>query len=174
MSLRAAFRIAAGELQRQRAHAVAVANAPERTMEDPGPEERLDLERALAMLSDQQRACVVLRDVAGLSAPEAAAVLGTTAATVRVQAIRGRHRFASCWRSVMPDRYDDQLEILRNVDVPDQWDDISRRATDEAVNASADLDGGLGHSRWPLLLAAAAVLVLVAGSAAIWLATTKT
>ena len=89
---RTAFRIAAGELKRRQLRPVPVANVDDRTAEDPAPEERLDIERALATLSDQQRACVVLRYVAALSAPEAAAVLGTTAATVRVQAMRGRRR----------------------------------------------------------------------------------
>jgi len=89
---RTAFRIAAGELKQQRARALSVANVPERTTADLPPEERLDLERALALLSDQQRACVVLRDVAALSARETAAVLRTTPATVRVQTMRGRTR----------------------------------------------------------------------------------
>jgi RNA polymerase sigma-70 factor, ECF subfamily len=89
---RAAFRIAAGELKQQRARARSVANVPERAAADPPREERLDLERSLALLSEQQRACVVLRDVAALSAREAAAVLRTTPATVRVQTMRGRIR----------------------------------------------------------------------------------
>jgi RNA polymerase sigma-70 factor, ECF subfamily len=89
---RAAFRLAAGELKRRQLRPVPVANVDDRTVEEPGPDERLDIERALATLSDQQRACVVLRDVAGLSAPEAAGVLATTAGTVRVQAMRGRRR----------------------------------------------------------------------------------
>jgi hypothetical protein len=67
----------------------------------------------------------------------------------------------------MPDRYDDEIERLRSVEVPDQWDDISRRAADEPVSGPADLDGLRRRVRWPLLLAAAAVLVLVAGSAAV-------
>src|SRR5918996_1121955 len=52
----------------------------------------IDLVRALRTLTDQQRACVVLRDVAGMTAPEVAAALGTSATTVRVQALRGRRR----------------------------------------------------------------------------------
>jgi RNA polymerase sigma-70 factor (ECF subfamily) len=88
---RAAFRIAAGELKQQQ-RARSVANVPERATADPPREERLDLKEALALLSEQQRACVVLRDVVALSAREAAAVLRTTPATVRVQAMRGRTR----------------------------------------------------------------------------------
>jgi RNA polymerase sigma-70 factor, ECF subfamily len=89
---RAAFRIAAGELKRQRARALSVANVPEPTAADPPLEERLDLEKALALLSEQQRACVVLRDLAALPARETAAVLQTTPATVRVQTMRGLTR----------------------------------------------------------------------------------
>jgi DNA-directed RNA polymerase specialized sigma24 family protein len=39
-----------------------------------------------------QRACVVLCDLAGHRAPDAARLLGTTAATVRVQRMRARRR----------------------------------------------------------------------------------
>jgi DNA-directed RNA polymerase specialized sigma24 family protein len=73
---RAAFRLAAGELKRRQLRPVPIANVDDRAMEVLGPDERLDIERALATLSDQQRACVVLR-VAGLSAPEVAGVLAT-------------------------------------------------------------------------------------------------
>ena len=89
---RAAFRIAAGELKQQRARALSVADVPERTTADPPREDRLDLEEALELLSEQQRACVVLRDLVALSARETAAVLRTTPATVRVQTMRGRTR----------------------------------------------------------------------------------
>jgi len=89
---RAAFRIAAGELKQQRAGALSVANVPERTAADPPLDERLDLVKALALLSEQQRACVVLRDVVALSVRETATVLRTTPATVRVQTMRGRTR----------------------------------------------------------------------------------
>jgi RNA polymerase sigma-70 factor (ECF subfamily) len=106
---RAGFRIAAGELhQRRRRPApsgdvidlLAVAgqapHARGRTRRPaPGDDSDLpaigiDLVRALGQLTEQQRACVVLRDVAGLSSPEIAAVLGTTAGTVRVQLFRSR------------------------------------------------------------------------------------
>lgn len=60
----------------------------------------------------------------------------------------------------MPDRYDEELERLRNMDVPDQWDDISRRATVGPVQPS---ELGARRSRWPLLVATVAILVLVAG-----------
>lgn len=86
---RAAFRIAAGELKRRGA-------APEPgAVPDLGvtvPEPALDLIAALHRLSEQQRACVILCDLAGHRAPDAARLLGTTAATVRVQRMRAHRR----------------------------------------------------------------------------------
>ena len=122
---RAAFRIAAGELKQRRARARSVANVPERTADPPG-EERLELEEALALLSEQQRACVVLREQGGAvgsgsccgAADDAGHGTGPGDA-------RSGSGCARCWRLTMPDRYEDQLERLRNVEVPDQWDDIS-------------------------------------------------
>ena len=100
---RTAFRIAAGELQRRgsgsalAAGGVAELEAVERSLPAAAVDGDLraaaiDLVRALRTLTDQQRACVVLRDVAGMTAPEVAAALGTSATTVRVQALRGRRR----------------------------------------------------------------------------------
>jgi len=112
---RAAFRIAAGELKRRRGSSpgtgrrrsdpedgpaqvqvVGLDSVAARVVDhsvDPDlPATTIDLIRALQSLSEQQRACVVLRDVAGMTAPEAAAALGTTSGTVRVQAMRGRRR----------------------------------------------------------------------------------
>jgi RNA polymerase sigma-70 factor (ECF subfamily) len=86
---RTAFRIAAGDLQRRRLAAVADA-PPEVGVAMPEP--ALDLIAALRQLTDQQRACVVLCDLAGHDAPSAARLLGTTAATVRVQLMRSRRR----------------------------------------------------------------------------------
>ena len=54
------------------------------------PDDAIDLVRALAKLSDQQRRCIALVDIAGHTAPSAASVLGTTGATVRVQLMRAR------------------------------------------------------------------------------------
>lgn len=106
---RAGFRIAAGELHRQRRQplasgdAVDMLRASERSggpvhsgsrrggsTDDDLPAVAIDLVRALQQLSEQQRACVVLRDVAGLSAPEIARALQTTAGSVRVQLHRSR------------------------------------------------------------------------------------
>jgi RNA polymerase sigma-70 factor (ECF subfamily) len=113
---RAAFRIAAGELKRRRGSSpgadrdgdsdpgdgptqvqvVGLDSVAARVVDhsvDPDlPATTIDLIRALQSLTEQQRACVVLRDVAGMTAPEAAAALGTTSGTVRVQAMRGRRR----------------------------------------------------------------------------------
>ncbi len=86
---RAAFRIAAGELKRR-------GGAPQPgAVPDLGvtvPEPAFDLIAALQHLSEQQRACVVLCDLAGHRSPEAARLLGTTAATVRVQRMRAHRR----------------------------------------------------------------------------------
>ena len=98
---RSAFRIAAGELQRRRLSATTVSGDPAdldlagRRARDVGvamPELAIDLVAALRHLTDQQRACVVLCDIAGHDAPSAARLLGTTAATVRVQLMRARRR----------------------------------------------------------------------------------
>lgn len=86
---RAAFRIAAGELQRQRRDDEWDDSFD--VGEDAG-ETALDLFAALRHLSDQQRACIVLCDLEGRSAPEAARLLDTTGATVRVQRMRARRR----------------------------------------------------------------------------------
>jgi RNA polymerase sigma-70 factor (ECF subfamily) len=86
---RAAFRIAAGELKRRSAGPVPGA-VPDVGV--PLPEPAIDLIAALHRLTDQQRGCVVLCELAGHDAPGAARVLGTTAATVRVQRMRARRR----------------------------------------------------------------------------------
>lgn len=86
---RAAFRIASGELQR-RAADVGTTPVPDVGVELPEP--ALDLLAALQHLSQQQRWCVVLCDLAGHSAVDAARLLGTSSATVRVQRLRARRR----------------------------------------------------------------------------------
>jgi RNA polymerase sigma-70 factor (ECF subfamily) len=85
---RAAFRIARGELQARARRRAPM--GPERTyeLEDPDPE----LVRALARLSEGQRAAVVLHHVADYSVKEVAAILGSTSAAVRMQLTRGRRR----------------------------------------------------------------------------------
>lgn len=92
---RASFRVAAGDLQRRRRDVGSASIDALGGVVGPVdrlPEDALDLVAALARLSEQQRQCIALVDVAGHTAPSAAAVLGTSAATVRVQLMRGRRR----------------------------------------------------------------------------------
>ena len=85
---RAAFRIAAGELQRRGA----LDEVPS-DMLVAGPE--LDrLLPALGSLTPRQRAVVVLRYYAGYEPSEIAGILGTSAPTVRVHLMRARRRLA--------------------------------------------------------------------------------
>lgn len=86
---RAAFRIAAGDFARARRD-VHVDEVRDVGVEMPEP--AIDLIDALQQLSEQQRMCVVLCDLEGRTAPEAARLLGTTGATVRVQRMRARRR----------------------------------------------------------------------------------
>jgi len=119
---RSAFRIAAGELQRRRTMSTGVSLTAAADADGPAgpggrearqlrrarpldvgvplPEPALDLIAALRQLTDQQRACVVLCDLAGHDAPSAARLLGTTGATVRVQLMRSRRRL----RELLEDR----------------------------------------------------------------------
>ena len=79
---RSAFRIAAGLLAERSRPIPRGAAAAE---VDGGSGSVAEFLGLLAGLSSQQRACVVLRYVGDMSAGEIAAVLGTSAATVRVQ-----------------------------------------------------------------------------------------
>jgi len=86
---RAAFRIAAGELKdRRRRQEMSM------RVEDPYeiPEAAAQILQALGRLSPRQRAAVVLHDHVGYSTKEVAAILGSTAATVRVHLSQGRRR----------------------------------------------------------------------------------
>lgn len=99
---RSGFRIAAGELHQRARRDVPIGTgadvghnqvSPTQSPTDFGLAEVIvDLIGALEKLTDQQRACVVLRDVAGLSVRQTADALGTTPAVVRVQALRGRRK----------------------------------------------------------------------------------
>jgi RNA polymerase sigma-70 factor (ECF subfamily) len=93
---RSAFRIAAGELKRRGAAASAM--VPDLGVS--GPEPAVDLIAALRHLSEQQRVCVVLCDLAGYRATEAAHVLRTSAGTVRMQRMRAHRRL----RELLEDR----------------------------------------------------------------------
>jgi RNA polymerase sigma-70 factor (ECF subfamily) len=85
---RAAFRIAAGELQRRRRDPVASDLAPTVAM----PEPVTDLVRALTALSPNQRAATVLVLYADLPTREVARILGCSSATVRVHVSAARRR----------------------------------------------------------------------------------
>ncbi len=88
---RAAFRIAAGDLQRQRRdiHEVVIDDIDDTY---DAPDEAADLVAALRSLSDMQRRSVVLHDYAGYRAAEIARMIGSTEAAVRVHLMRGRRR----------------------------------------------------------------------------------
>lgn len=85
---RVAFRLAAAELRRHRT----VADVPDLPANpDPEVSEVFD---ALRHLSPGQRAAVFLRYQADLPIAEVARLMGTSAAVVRVQLMRGRRRLA--------------------------------------------------------------------------------
>jgi RNA polymerase sigma factor (sigma-70 family) len=84
---KAAFRIAAGELKERR-----VRNLELEDRAVGSDEPIADLLSSLATLSPRQRACLVLRYYAGYRPGEIAAILGSTAATVRVHLSQGRRR----------------------------------------------------------------------------------
>jgi RNA polymerase sigma-70 factor (ECF subfamily) len=69
---------------------------------DPG--EIQDVIRALASLTPNQRAAVLLHDLEGFTSPEAARLLGMTAPTVRVHLFRARRRL----REALSDGEDDR------------------------------------------------------------------
>ncbi len=85
---RTAFRLASRELQREK-------RLPPR-LPDPSPGvDPLDVQQilgALAELSTNQRAAVLLHDVEGFTGPEVGRLLGMSSATVRVHLFRGRKR----------------------------------------------------------------------------------
>jgi RNA polymerase sigma factor (sigma-70 family) len=85
---RTAFRLASRELQREK-------RLPPRSP-DPSPGiDPLDVQEilgALAKLSPNQRAAVLLHDVEGFTGPEVGRLLGMSSATVRVHLFRGRKR----------------------------------------------------------------------------------
>ncbi len=88
---RTAFRIAAGDLQRQRRVAnELVVDITSDTVDTA--DDILDLVRALRDLSDMQRKAVLLHDYAGHRAAAVAAIIGSTEAAVRVHLMRGRRR----------------------------------------------------------------------------------
>ena len=85
---RTAFRLATRELQREK-------RLPPRLPDPcPGidPFEVKEVLSALAQVSPNQRAAVLLHDVEGFTGPEVGRLLGMSSATVRVHLFRGRKR----------------------------------------------------------------------------------
>jgi RNA polymerase sigma-70 factor (ECF subfamily) len=83
----AAFRIAAGELQRRGRVPPAVLPTA-----DADPTDALALVAALSQLPPKQRAALVLHYYGGYTAREIAGIVGSTGATVRVHLSAGRRR----------------------------------------------------------------------------------
>lgn len=84
---RAAFRLAAGELQRRKRWSSASAE-DSYEMTEPAH----DLLRALGSLPPKQRAALVLHYYGGYTARETAKIVGSSPATVRVHLSQGRRR----------------------------------------------------------------------------------
>jgi RNA polymerase sigma-70 factor (ECF subfamily) len=84
---RAAFRIAAGDLAARRRTVDSVSERAYGMEEDV-----VELIEALRRLPTKQRAALVLHHGAGYPAREVAAIIGSTAAAVRVHLSRGRRR----------------------------------------------------------------------------------
>jgi RNA polymerase sigma-70 factor (ECF subfamily) len=61
----------------------------------PGPEDRLDIERALERLSRREREVTVLRYYLGFDVAETAGILGVSQGTVKTLLYRARHELAS-------------------------------------------------------------------------------
>jgi len=65
---------------------------PHAAVREPGTEERLDLERALATLSDAERAAIAACYAADLSHAEAAEALGIPLGTVKTHILRAKEK----------------------------------------------------------------------------------
>jgi RNA polymerase sigma-70 factor (ECF subfamily) len=85
------------DLRRKKPAAVAIDDAPEPMSQEADPhgqtaaaERRRVLAMSLRMLSEKERAALVLRDLEGLSTEEVARVLGSSEATVRSQISKAR------------------------------------------------------------------------------------
>ncbi len=100
---RSAFRIALGLLGKERSHADAARRMAADARIEPSVAEFLAL---LGTLSDQQRACVVLRYTGGFTSEEIAAMIGSSAGTVRVQLHRAH---ASLRAELDPNEIDRRL-----------------------------------------------------------------
>jgi RNA polymerase sigma-70 factor (ECF subfamily) len=85
------------DLRRRNPSSVAIEDAPEPISPEADPqrqtadaERRRVLEMSLRMLSEKERAALVLRDLEGLSTDEVARALGSSEATVRSQISKAR------------------------------------------------------------------------------------
>jgi RNA polymerase sigma-70 factor, ECF subfamily len=91
---RAAFRIAAGELQRLRVTS-AIGPRPSRTEDDPA--NHVELKELLRLISRSEREAFVLRELLGLSTRETASIMGTSPVAVRVHIHGARKRLRALY-----------------------------------------------------------------------------
>lgn len=94
---RAAFRIAAGELQARRRYAPEI----DPPVDDPGPD--FGLHQALMQLSPMQRASLFLFYYGGYPPGDIAHMIGSTQSAVRVHLHRGRKRLAEILKGGVDD-----------------------------------------------------------------------
>jgi len=127
---RAAFRIAAGELQRR---GRTTQDVIERAVEDPEPD--WQLLGALQSLSEQQRAIVILRDYAdhsGRVTAERSSDRPNSRCACSCRALV--ERCEGSW--LVSGSVEDLLMTLDRIDAPDQWSDIVARGDATSSNAS--------------------------------------
>ena len=98
---RVAFRLAAGDLRRERA-ATPTSDETAGPAEDQGHEARMDILTALRDLSPTQRAAVYLHYHADLPVREVARLLGASGPAIWVQLMRGRRRLSEVLRERQP------------------------------------------------------------------------
>jgi len=95
---------------------------------------RLEIDRALASIPDDQRAAVVLVDIEGLSVSEAAEALGIPDGTVKSRCSRGRARLAV---------------LLKDVRNPDGDTRVKHNGTPEPTVPAATRSAPPGHHTRP-------------------------
>jgi RNA polymerase sigma-70 factor (ECF subfamily) len=87
-----AARLATDRLRRRKTQARAEESLRASARRAADPETSLTLREALDQLTPRQRQAVVLCDLHGFTAPEAAAIIGCSASTIRVQRFLARSR----------------------------------------------------------------------------------